>query len=316
MFRQYFTNDKPGALLQKAGVLAVISFDARCTVPEDLGNVPIGLNSLSELGAEAIVYGNSMARRGQMHDCHWSLIDELACVATWISPQQCEDIESGTYSAYRRLYATVAALECSAAFRVWNFIPNINTGGGDAEEYKKFCVGRANAFSDLGISAQQFPAASALGHHSEGAVIYLLASRHPGAHFENPMQQSAYFYPRDYGPKSPSFARATKIGLGEQNAIFISGTASIRGNETKAVGDLQRQISITAENVDSLLEQIDKPVDPLRAVRVYLRRAEDYVQAKHLIQARFPHSDTNYLLADICRANLLVELEAASMRPI
>jgi len=312
MFQQYFTNTDTSELLNQPGVLGVISFEQRCEAPSELGIVPVGLESLSGLKHEVVAYGEGVVERGVSHGCHWNTSADVMLVSHWVDESMCDDIENATAGAYAALYSVLAEKGYEKVFRIWNFIPNINSGSGDCEEYKKFCVGRAKAFAELGFADKEFPAASGLGHHSKGAVIYLLASR-SGAptHFENPRQQSAYHYPRVYGPRSPSFARATRVDLDGEAEVFVSGTASIIGYESKAPGKLSEQMTITVENINALVDHIDSAPQPLKAVRVYLRHASDFELAKTYLSEKYAEHDTNFLLADICSANLLVEIEAA-----
>src|SRR5690554_5146424 len=242
----------PQTLLAQPGVLALVHFDEQCAASPTPGVIPIGLTSLSAQPWELIRYGNQVATRGAEQDCQWSRIDDVLCVATWISPADCAHIEQATDQAYHRLFRVMHSFGFHHPFRIWNFIPHINSGVGDNEEYKKFCVGRQRAFDRLQLEHRQYPAASALGHHSEGAVIYLLAHRQPGQHHENARQEPAYRYPRQYGPCSPSFARATSLTLGGHRQLFISGTASILGHDTKAAGNLQQQLEITLDNIRHL----------------------------------------------------------------
>src|SRR5690606_9951218 len=125
-------------------------------------------------------------------------------------------------------------------------------------------------------------------------------------HHENPRQDPAYRYPRQYGPCSPSFARATGITLSQQRRIFISGTASILGHDTTAAGDLTQQIAVTLENIRYLLDSIPGSIQVLEAIRVYLRHPQDYPAARTLLLQHFPAEVLNFLHADICRDNLLV----------
>src|SRR5690606_4762058 len=110
-------------------------------------------------------------------------------------------------------------------------------------------------------------------------TIYLLAHKQPGHHHENNRQQPAYRYPRQYGPCSPSFARATSLSLQHRPHLFISGTASILGHETRAAGNLQEQIAVTLDNLnylrDNFAAELHGTTSPLSALRVYLRQAED-----------------------------------------
>lgn len=314
MLRQRYLTEISENLLSEPGVLAVVPFGLKCTSASELGSVPIGLGSLDTHTHELIEYGNYVAERGSENGCEWSAIDDVICVSTWISEQDCEDIERGAFDAYLNLFAVLKTKGYEHPFRIWNFIPNINVGEGDAEEYKKFCVGRLRAFEQLKVDDLQFPAASALGHHSSGAVIYLLASKKPGLHHENPRQERAYRYPREYGPSSPSFSRATSISFNGVKQVFVSGTASIVGHETCSVGSLGEQLAITLDNIELLLNSITaEQASSLSAVRVYLRYPEHAAEAQAYLAQRLPGVESVLLLADICRANLLVEIEAASI---
>lgn len=300
-------------LLNKVGVLAVISFDEPCAVPSSCGVIPIGAPSLSAKPYEVIAYGDQVAERGLSENCHWSVIGDICCAATWISADACADIEQATEAAYNRLLNVITLAGFPYPFRIWNFIPSINAGDKDQEAYKKFCVGRQRAFHRLALLDRQYPAASAVGLSTgSGGVIYLLATRKPSQHHENPRQQPAYQYPREYGPSSPSFARATSLLLPSQRLIFISGTASIIGHATTACGSLENQLEITLENIRCLLKSIDPHATALDAIRVYLRHPQDFAATHAYLAQQLPADSFNIIQADICRENLLVEIEAVS----
>jgi chorismate lyase/3-hydroxybenzoate synthase len=297
-------------LLAQPGVLALVSFGDSCAELAQPGIIPLGMPSLCDKPWEVIRYGDSIAERGTDEHCQWSLIEDVLCVATWIAPEDCSDIEAATEVAYGRLFRVIQAKGFPYPFRIWNFMPDINNGDGDREEYKKFCVGRQRAFDDYHVAPQEYPAASALGHHTKGAVIYLLAGRNSGVHHENPRQQPAYQYPREYGPTSPSFARATSLALRSREQVFISGTASIIGHNTQAVGDLEQQLTITLDNIQHLLMHVGQGDSELTGVRVYLRHPQDLAVARAFFAARLPALVVNFIHADICRSQLLVEVEA------
>lgn len=306
--------DQMPEILAQPGVLALVGFVEDCAEPSTPGYIPVGMPSLSGKPLEVIRYGNQVARRGITDNCHWSVIEDVLCAACWISPEDCGDIAAATEKTYGRLFQLIQSMGFPYPFRIWNFIPNINQGDGDREEYKKFCVGRQKAFTAYHVAPQEYPAASALGHHGQGAVIYLLAGKYSGVHHENPRQQPAYHYPRQYGPSSPSFARATSLHLNSKFQVFISGTASIIGHDTQAAGDLQNQLAITLDNIKQLVAHIDQgnhqSNHSLSAIRVYLRHPQDYAIAQNVMQQHFALEKVNFLHADICRDLLLVEIEA------
>ncbi|WP_323813918.1 hypothetical protein [Cellvibrio sp. NN19] len=297
-------------LLAQPGVLALVNFGDVCSPGSQPGIIPLGMPSLSDKPWEVIRYGDTVAERGEDEHCQWSQIEDVLCVATWIAPEDCTDIEAATEVAYGRLFRVIQAKGFPYPFRIWNFMPDINSGDGDREEYKKFCVGRERAFDDYHVAPREYPAASALGHHSKGAVIYLLAGRSSGIHHENPRQQPAYQYPREYGPSSPSFARATSLALRSKPQVFISGTASIIGHNTQAVGDLQQQLEITLDNIRYLLSHVEQADSELSAVRVYLRHPQDRAAAEAFLSQHLPSHAFNFIHADVCRSQLLVEIEA------
>lgn len=311
MFRQYYSAEAPEVLLERPSVLSVISFDSQCEASQSPGYIPTGLESLSEHVSEVFECTNSTVTRGVYGRCHWSRTDDIMFAAIWISNEDCTDIELATETAYTDLLQCLITSGFSNPFRFWNFIPNINAGPGDREEYKKFCVGRLSAFENANVDTSAFPAASALGHHAKGAVIYALASKNIGVHYENPLQESAYRYPREYGPSSPSFARASKITIENESWVFISGTASILGHQTHCPGDISEQLRITLGNIEHLTQHIVGESRDLSTIRVYLRHRDHYTICRSYLTEHLPHCDITYTLADICRVNLLVEIEAS-----
>lgn len=297
-------------LLRQDGILAVVGYSGNCLEPASPGFIPSGLSPLSEVGLEIIRYPFGQAERGITDQVHWNMIGDLLCAATWISPAECRRIETATEQAYDRILGVAEKLGFAFPFRIWNLIPHINQGAGDQEVYKQFCSGRMRAFTRHGMEAAQYPAASAVGHHAEGAVVYLLAAPKPSRNLENPLQMPAYTYPREYGPCSPSFARATRIELGGGDFLFVSGTASILGHSTQAPGDIASQLEVTQANIAQLVKQAGGSTDRLSALRVYLRDEQHLDLARAQLGQSHAAEHLNFVLADICRQQLLVEIEA------
>lgn len=219
-------------------------------------------------------------------------------------------IEAVTMEIYRDLLAFRAEQTSAHLIKFWNFVPHINRGAGDLEIYKRFSSGRLAGFRLAGISEDEFPAASALGHKGDFLTVHMLLSDKPGVHKTNPLQIDAFRYPAQYGSSSPSFARATEVtGPCGRRLVWISGTASIRGHESLHVGDVIAQTQLSLENVGILLEQSNKTRDDVQSLRVYLRHAEDLQAVRSLVDEALPSGNRVFLQADICRAELLVEIE-------
>src|SRR6185369_4357459 len=99
------------------------------------------------------------------------------------------------------------------------------SGPGEMENYRIFCRGRSLAFERhfcAGFKAR-LPAASAVGSKSSALTVAFAASTRPPRHVENPLQVPAYDYPGEYGPRAPSFARATIVPGANDATVFISG---------------------------------------------------------------------------------------------
>jgi chorismate lyase/3-hydroxybenzoate synthase len=222
----------------------------------------------------------------------------------------------------RRLYAELLRA-CAAhhLVRIWNYVPDINgTGPGELENYRAFCRGRSLAFEDqLGAEFKvHLPSASAVGCHDGRLTIAFAASAEQPRHFENPLQVPAYDYPTQYGPRPPSFARATVVPrAGREPAVFISGTAAIRGHATMAPESTAAQLDCTIQNLRAIAGVCGLGHDfaagrRARHFKVYLRHAEDLAEVARTLEQQLFHATDriSYVQADICRASLRVEIEA------
>jgi chorismate lyase / 3-hydroxybenzoate synthase len=224
-----------------------------------------------------------------------------------------------TELAYREMYATLSAAGDPGLVRVWNYIPQINLETEGLERYRQFNTARHDATLACGRAVTgAVPAASALGAAPGSPLtIYFLASHRAPAFIENPRQVSAYRYPAEYGPRSPSFSRATVLGEGEEATLFISGTASIVGHRTMHAGDPAAQTREALVNIEALLEEAGRrsSVRALRleslAYKIYVREPRELPLIRAELEAAVGTGTTFlYLQADICRRELAVEIEA------
>jgi chorismate lyase/3-hydroxybenzoate synthase len=226
-------------------------------------------------------------------------------------------LEAAAEDLYRRLFSVTAGLHL---YRIWNYVPQINAFTGGMENYQSFCRGRSLAFEGrFGDGFQRMlPSASAVGMESGPLAVAFLAGRGEPVHFENPRQTPAFKYPAKYGPRPPSFSRATAVNSGRERQVFISGTAAIRGHASVADHDLDGQIGCTLENLDLIGHAtgvgaaLGGAADWRRTFKIFLRHAADLKAAQtRLDRDLLRQGDTvSYMRADICRSDLLVEIEA------
>jgi chorismate lyase/3-hydroxybenzoate synthase len=234
-------------------------------------------------------------------------------------------LHEATAQAYRQICATLDAESYPHLLRVWNYLPDINRHIHGTERYREFNSARQHALRASGRPLSgNVPAASALGARPDSPLlVYFLAARTAPTFLENPRQTSAYHYPRQYGSHSPVFSRATLLRQPGSLMLFISGTASIVGHRSLHVGDTAAQTRETLANIEALLAEANRIAPGARfsldalACKVYVRRPADLpvIQAE-LHSALGADARTIYLQADICRQDLLVEIEAAAMCPL
>ena len=230
-------------------------------------------------------------------------------------------LEQLTQQAYTGIFKYIEHFGYRNLLRVWNYFPYINDDENGLERYRGFNVGRHAAFVECGrnIGEEHVPAASALGSNSGELVIYFIASKQSGMPVENPRQTSAFHYPKLFGPRSPIFVRAMSATLGGQHCFFISGTASIVGYETLHLGDTEKQTSETLNNIHALLQQ-DPHLDPAQGrmlFKVYVRHEEDMPVTRAKLEAEFgTQFEAVYLHSNICRSDLLLEIEGAYFKGV
>lgn len=220
-----------------------------------------------------------------------------------------------TRRAYNDLFGCCEALGYHHPLRIWNFLPGINRGQGDDERYKLFCAGRARAFDEAPHGFDGWPAGTAIGSvRGDELQVYFLAATAGGQPVENPRQVSAPDYPRRYGPRSPLFCRAMRWPGDGGGCLLVSGTASIVGHESRHPHDTRAQLHETWHNLEALREA-GGAAEPT-ALRAYLRRPRDYPMVRAFLEQRLgPAPPVVYLQADVCRAELMLEIEGVYRLP-
>ncbi|MFD1560485.1 endoribonuclease L-PSP [Paraburkholderia silviterrae] len=244
-------------------------------------------------------------------------------------------LERATDAAYRMLFDLLDGLDMPHPLRIWNTVPAINLEQHGAERYRQFNAGRQRAFEACRRTLTgSVPAACALGSvgplsaqgvPGEPLAVYFLASRTSADAIENPRQVSAFHYPAQYGARAPTFARAAAwsgaAGACTAPVLFISGTASIVGHRTVHHGDVLAQTRETLANLAAVLDQAARQGHGPFALadltfKVYVRDGADAAMLaaidSQLREAAGPHVRALYLHADVCRSDLLIEIEASA----
>lgn len=227
-------------------------------------------------------------------------------------------LRSATSAAYCELFGALTSLGVPHPVRIWNVLPEITGQTPEGERYWHFNGARQEAFSGVQRATRgNVPAASALGSPQPGPLtVYCIASVRPPIALENPRQSHAWDYPPQYGPCSPTFARAC-VENGPGETLFVSGTASIVGSQTAHPGDVRAQTRETVRNLRAVLAAANARHATERyalerlSYKVYVRYAGDLADIEQELRAAIgPEARALFLQADICRRDLLVEIEA------
>lgn len=297
------------AALAEAGTLAVFGFGSGAPSHEDPRWFGVTLESFDAPAPLELWQVDAAVSQGREGAVRWAAGGGWLFAAIELDEAIYGGPGEAATHAYEQLRRVVADRAERHVLRVWNYLDAINQGEGDAERYKRFCEGRAagmGSFFDEG-----FPAATAIGHHGPAGrlQVYLLACDRPGERIENPRQVSAWRYPRQYGRTPPSFARA--MLLPAQDALAISGTAAVVGHASAHADDLTAQLEETFTNLETLLAcgGLAPGFDTHSPLKAYVRHPADAPVVRDFIARRLPGVPVLLLHGDICRRELLVEID-------
>ena len=263
------------------------------------------------------------AQRGRVGRVAWA--DNGCVLFGGLASPLAGDLAGETEAHFTALLDTAEARGFPYLLRVWNFLPGINAAESGTERYRLFNSGRAAAFdARYGVAGAEarFSASSAVGSSGDRLRTFFVAARSPGRHLGNPRQVHAFRYPADYGPRPPSFTRATISPPELGQVLFLSGTASIAGHETRHAGQLLEQLEETLHNIEVLLAASSEGAAALPGLeefdqfRIYLRDAADLELVRDSLLRRVGKLPAlQFVEADICRTDLLLEIEGIAGLP-
>jgi enamine deaminase RidA (YjgF/YER057c/UK114 family) len=222
--------------------------------------------------------------------------------------------------------------------RQWNYVENIlsvqDEHGHFTQHYQILNDVRSRYYAEAGF-VNGFPAATGIGVNAGGIILEIYAvgaiksiEIHP---LKNPLQIDAYNYSErvlvgdatsgQQRKTTPKFERAKYIGINSEANVYISGTASIHNELTIGLEDPVKQTQVTLENIAGLISTENLQLtgvknldsDPVYLfIRVYIKHPDYLENVRKICARRFPSIPVHYLIADVCRDNLLVEIEGVA----
>jgi hypothetical protein len=245
-----------------------------------------------------------------------------------------EEIALSSFEEAQKVLAA-EGMSFNQVVRQWNYVGGIlqksPVNGTNMQNYQIFNEVRHSVYQQF-RTIKGFPAATGIGDKLKNITLEICAvqAENGQADFavENPKQVNPY----DYSQKvlvgkpihsqpikhPPEFERAKMVIAPYNIRVFISGTASIIGQETIGIGDVEKQTHCTISNIESLvspenLKRSNPGIPPGRFdysyLRVYVKYLTDLEKVKVICRQKYPLIPITYTVADICRDDLLLEIE-------
>ncbi len=232
------------------------------------------------------------------------------------------------FSKVERIF-NLEKLPVSSIIRQWNYIEHIVKTDDGKQNYQDFNDSRSRFYNKANWE-NGYPAATGVGMSCAGVMIDLdaLHSIDPDIKIvalNNSLQVPAHAYSpcvligddKKTPKTTPKFERAKLVLNSIKGLIYISGTAAIRGELSLEGMGIEKQTHITLENIEHLISNetladagIESPVNTrLCYLRVYLKEELFFGPAKKIIDKKYSGLPSVYLKGDVCRDELLVEIE-------
>ncbi len=312
--------------LSDDNILGIVSYIPQDSIPQhsSIPHLQVRIHDENDVIQSEVWYGKGPVTCGRKYDIDFSHDGErmFGAVTFKVDTDLCHS--DRTEEVFRGIFRLIREQGYENLFRMWSYIPGLNQDNCEnVEIYKDFCYGRSAAFSAEFIESMGdvVPSATGIGSSAQWVSVYFLSQKNSDQiHIENPMQVPAYHYPPKYGVKAPSFSRATYVANESGTyQFYLSGTASVVGHSSHHETDVEKQTETTLLNIQRLIDERNLShhgisheisLENLDTIKVYIRNREDFPVVKQICAAFF-RSDVSiiYLHADICRNDLLIELE-------
>ncbi|MBQ6287515.1 MAG: hypothetical protein IJK73_07690 [Bacteroidales bacterium] len=208
--------------------------------------------------------------------------------------------------------------QVSDIVRQWNYIEGITEVTDGKQNYQVFNDSRS-AFYREASWPSGYPAATGIGCASGGVTVVVHAikgSAEVSIPIDNPIQVPAHRYSgkvlkdgEEAVKTTPKFERARLLG----DTVLVSGTAAIKGEDSDFSTDAGKQ----SEGVIDVMEHLVAPANifpkcerfHFEGIRVYIKHEEDAPVIASILKDHWKGVPMHFLKADICRSELLLEIE-------
>ena len=211
----------------------------------------------------------------------------------------------------------------SDIYRQWNYIEQITSMHDDRQNYQEFNDARSRFYNSAEWS-NGYPAATGIGTVCGGVMVevYAVKGEKVVNHaIDNPLQTSAHNYSQkvltgksdEPQRTTPKFERARIVG----GTVYISGTAAIKGEDSLSLDNAAEQSAETMQIIKQLVAAENIPVaikgGTYTLLRTYIKNGKDAPEVIRFMEDNYPDVPKHYLEADVCRPELLVEIEGTAI---
>ncbi len=244
-----------------------------------------------------------------------------------------DDIKKASSAAFEQMIDILNAEEMTLdnIVRQWNYVGNILEIDEGSQNYQVFNEVRSDYYRKY-RTLKNFLSATGVGMRFWGAILDFFALKPDESTrilpLNNSLQTNAYEYnqevlkglfdPNKEAKNPPEFEHALLVEKNLCSTLYVSGTASIIGQDTIGTGDVEKQAIVTIENIKTLTDQAKISLDRGRNIshsgrflllRVYIKKQDYFRTVMAVTEKYFPGVPVIYIEADICRDDLLTETE-------
>ncbi|WP_291858723.1 dioxygenase [Marinilabilia sp.] len=284
-----------------------------------------------------VIRDGLLIRYKMIHGFPYVLIEDETVKELWVSGNggNCcsTNIEQDSIRAFEQVVEILhtEGMTIDDIIRQWNYVGEIlkvnGSDGRNLQNYQVFNEVRGRFYRQH-RTRKDFPSATGIGVKTPGVTIDFFAVQLLGDSVAtsaviNRKQQNPYVYGQEVligsapvkkaAKQPPQFERARLLRMPGSATLFLSGTASIIGQETVGIGDVEEQTRVTIANLEELSRSVEESqkTDAWRysLLRVYVKNEEDFSLVESICKAHFPDIPISFVQADVCRDNLLVEIE-------
>ncbi len=221
-------------------------------------------------------------------------------------------VDQTTATFERMLQAlSMADMSFKHVVRTWLYMDRI------LDWYDDFNTVRTEIFERLNVFDGLVPASTGIGvANADGAAMVAdLLAVEPKTDavkiemVESPLQGAAWDY-------KSSFSRGVEVSVPDCRRLYISGSASITADGATAhVGDVEKQVALTMEVVNGILQVRDMEwADTTRSIAYFKDLRTAPVFHAYCRDHDLPAFPVSLAHADVCRDDLLFELELDAVK--